>query len=327
MRERRGDLIGLAALEVGKTFLEIDPEVSEAIDFIEFYPHSLEELKKQNPKVTFTPKGIGVTIAPWNFPIGISVGTIAAPLAAGNVVIYKPSSLSTLTGYMLCKCFWDSGIPKDALIFLPSKGSDISKYLLIDEAIKFSILTGGEDTAYAMLKANPTLLLSAETGGKNATIVSKFADRDSAIKNIIHSAFSNSGQKCSATSLLVLEEEVYHDEEFKKTLVDAASSMAVGNPFEFKNKLGTLADKPSSKVQKALDELQPYEEWALKPKFLEDNPYLMTPGIKYGTKKGDFTHMNELFVPILSVMKAKDLKEAIDIVNSTGYGLTAVLKA
>lgn len=87
--------------------------------------------------------------------------------------------------------------------------------------------------------------------------------------------------------------------------------------------MGSLADKPSSKVQKALDELQPYEEWALKPKFLEDNPYLMTPGIKYGTKKGDFTHMNELFVPILSVMKAKDLKEAIDIVNSTGYGLTA----
>lgn len=323
MRERRGDLIGLAALEVGKTFLEIDPEVSEAIDFTEFYPHSLKVLREQNKNTQFSPKGIGVTIAPWNFPIGISVGTIAAPLAAGNVVIYKPSSLSTLTGYMLCKCFWDAGISKDALIFLPSKGSDISKYLLVDEAVKFSILTGGEDTAYAMLKANPTLLLSAETGGKNATIVSKFADRDSAIKNIIHSAFSNSGQKCSATSLLVLEEEVYEDEEFKKTLVDAAASMAVGNPFEFKNKLGTLADKPSAKVEKALNELAPYEEWALKPQFLENNPYLMTPGIKYGTKKGDFTHMNELFVPILSVMKAKDLKEAIEIVNSTGYGLTA----
>lgn len=318
-----GDLIGLAALEVGKTFLEIDPEVSEAIDFTEFYPHSLKVLREQNKNTQFSPKGIGVTIAPWNFPIGISVGTIAAPLAAGNVVIYKPSSLSTLTGYMLCKCFWDAGISKDALIFLPSKGSDISKYLLVDEAVKFSILTGGEDTAYAMLKANPTLLLSAETGGKNATIVSKFADRDSAIKNIIHSAFSNSGQKCSATSLLVLEEEVYEDEEFKKTLVDAAASMAVGNPFEFKNKLGTLADKPSAKVEKALNELAPYEEWALKPQFLENNPYLMTPGIKYGTKKGDFTHMNELFVPILSVMKAKDLKEAIEIVNSTGYGLTA----
>ncbi|EQB9114549.1 proline dehydrogenase family protein [Campylobacter upsaliensis] len=323
MRERRGDLIGLAALETGKTFLEIDPEVSEAIDFVEFYPHSLETLKKQNPSTTFKPKGIGVTIAPWNFPVGISVGTIAAPLAAGNVVLYKPSSLSMLTGYKLCECFWDAGIPRDALIFLPAKGSDISKYILSDEAVKFSILTGGEDTAYAMLEANPTLLLSAETGGKNATIVSKFADRDSAVKNIIHSAFSNSGQKCSATSLLVLEDEVYEDEEFKKALVDAAASLAVGSPFVFKNKLGALCDKPSEKLTKAINELEAGEEWALKPQFIDDNAHLMTPGIKYGVKKGAFTHMNELFAPLLSVMRAKDLKEAIELVNATGYGLTA----
>ncbi|EJF0803340.1 proline dehydrogenase family protein [Campylobacter upsaliensis] len=323
MRERRGDLIGLAALETGKTFLEIDPEVSEAIDFVEFYPHSLKTLKKQNPNTTFKPKGIGVTIAPWNFPVGISVGTIAAPLAAGNVVLYKPSSLSMLTGYKLCECFWDAGIPRDALIFLPAKGSDISKYILSDEAVKFSILTGGEDTAYAMLEANPTLLLSAETGGKNATIVSKFADRDSAVKNIIHSAFSNSGQKCSATSLLVLEDEVYEDEEFKKALVDAAASLAVGSPFVFKNKLGALCDKPSEKLIKAINELEAGEEWALKPTFINDNAHLMTPGIKYGVKKGAFTHMNELFAPLLSVMRAKDLKEAIELVNGTGYGLTA----
>ncbi|MEB2811481.1 bifunctional proline dehydrogenase/L-glutamate gamma-semialdehyde dehydrogenase [Campylobacter upsaliensis] len=323
MRERRGDLIGLAALETGKTFLEIDPEVSEAIDFVEFYPHSLETLQSQNPNTTFKPKGIGVTIAPWNFPVGISVGTIAAPLAAGNVVLYKPSSLSMLTGYKLCECFWDAGIPRDALIFLPAKGSDISKYILSDEAVKFSILTGGEDTAYAMLKANPTLLLSAETGGKNATIVSKFADRDSAVKNIIHSAFSNSGQKCSATSLLVLEDEVYEDEEFKKALVDAAASLAVGSPFVFKNKLGALCDKPSEKLTKAINELEAGEEWALKPTFINDNAHLMTPGIKYGVKKGAFTHMNELFAPLLSVMRAKDLKEAIELVNATGYGLTA----
>lgn len=323
MRERRGDLIGLAALETGKTFLEIDPEVSEAIDFVEFYPHSLETLKKQNPNTTFKPKGIGVTIAPWNFPVGISVGTIAAPLAAGNVVLYKPSSLSMLTGYKLCECFWDAGIPRDALIFLPAKGSDISKYILSDEAVKFSILTGGEDTAYAMLEANPTLLLSAETGGKNATIVSKFADRDSAVKNIIHSAFSNSGQKCSATSLLVLEDEVYEDEEFKKALVDAAASLAVGSPFVFRNKLGALCDKPSEKLTKAINELEAGEEWALKPTFINDNAHLMTPGIKYGVKKGAFTHMNELFAPLLSVIRAKDLQEAIELVNATGYGLTA----
>ena len=159
-------------------------------------------------------------IAPWNFPVGISIGTIAAPLAAGNKVIYKPSSLSSLVGYKVCEMFWNAGIPKDVLIYLPSKGDDISNYLLVDNDIKFCVFTGGEDTAYKMLKANPTLMLSAETGGKNATIVTKKADRDSAIKNIIHSAFSNSGQKCSATSILVLEEEIYNDENFKNSLVE-----------------------------------------------------------------------------------------------------------
>ncbi|PAF41285.1 proline dehydrogenase family protein [Helicobacter sp. 11S02596-1] len=327
LREKRGDLIGIAALEVGKTYAETDAEVSEAIDFLEFYPYSLKVLKEQNPNTHFAPKGIGVVIAPWNFPVGISAGTIAAPLAAGNRVIYKPSSLSSVTGYMLCECFWEAGIPRDALIYLPARGSDISKYLLGDEAISFSILTGGEDTAYKMLEANPALLLSAETGGKNATIVSKMADRDQAIKNIIHSAFSNSGQKCSATSLLILEEEVYNDENFKKTLIDATESMAVGDPFVLKNKIGTLADKVNDKVQKAIDSKEATEEWAIKPEFIDNNPYLMKPAIKYGTKEGDYTHKTELFVPILSVMCAKDLAHAIDLANATGYGLTSGLES
>ncbi|WP_104713630.1 bifunctional proline dehydrogenase/L-glutamate gamma-semialdehyde dehydrogenase [Helicobacter cetorum] len=326
-RERRGDLIGISALEVGKTFVETDAEVSEAIDFLEFYPYSLRVLQEQNKETQFAPKGVGVVIAPWNFPVGISVGTIAAPLAAGNRVIYKPSSLSSVTGYKLCECFWDAGVPRDALIYLPAKGSDISKYLLKDESIKFAILTGGEDTAYKMLEANPTLALSAETGGKNATIVSKMADRDQAIKNIVHSAFSNSGQKCSATSLLVLEKEVYEDENFKKTLIDATLSLNVGDPFDFKNKIGTLADKPNEKVKKAMNELEKHEHYEIPVSFVNDNPYLMKPSIKYGTKKGDFTHLTELFTPILSVMKAQDLDDAIEIVNSTGYGLTSALES
>lgn len=327
MRDRRGDLIGISALEVGKTFVEIDAEVSEAIDFLEFYPHSLESLMAQNENTSFSPKGIGVVVAPWNFPIGISVGTIAAPLAAGNRVIYKPSSLSTLSGYMICECFWEAGIPKDALIFMPTKGSYISEHLLKDSSICFAVLTGGEETAYAMLDSNPTLMLSAETGGKNATIVSKFADRDQAIKNVIHSAFSNSGQKCSATSLLILEDEVYDDLDFRSTLVDAAKSLNVGNPFEFKNKLGALANSNDKKAIKAVNELEGEQEWALKPSFVNDNPYLMTPCIKYGVRVGEFMHKEELFSPILSVMRARDLEDAIAIANSTGYGLTAALES
>lgn len=327
MRERRGDLIGMSSLEVGKTFIEVDAEVSEAIDFLEFYPHSLEKLKEQYPDMNFSAKGIGVVISPWNFPVGIPVGTIAAPLAAGNVVIFKPSSLSAVVGYEICKCFWDAGVPKDALIYLPASGKDISEFLLKDEAVNFAVLTGGEETAYEILKANPRLILSAETGGKNATIVTKMADRDMAIKNIVHSAFSNSGQKCSATSLLILEREVYEDENFKKTLVDATKSMNVGNPFELKNKLGTLAAIPNQKISEAMNELKSHESWALKPGFVGDNVYLMTPGIKYGTKKGDFTHMTELFCPILSVMCAENLDDALEIANSTGYGLTSGLES
>lgn len=324
-RERRGDLLGVAAREVGKTLAEIDPEISEAIDFIEFYPHALKKLIEKHKEVNFAPKGVGVVISPWNFPIGIPVGTIVAPLAAGNKVIFKPSSVSTICGYEICKIFWEAGIPKDALIFLPSKGEDISEHLLKSDDVAFAILTGGEDTAKAMLQANPKLFLSAETGGKNATIVSKMADLDSAVKNIVHSAFSNSGQKCSATSLLILEKEVYENEEFKKTLVDTASSLSVGNPFDYKNKLGALAQQ-NSKLKKAL-RLSNDESWALKPNILDNNPNLMTPGIKYGTKPNDFGFCNELFGPILSVVCANDLRDAIKIANQSEYGLTSALES
>ena len=120
---------------------------------------------------------------------------------------------------------------------------------------------------------------------------------------------------------------MYEDKEFKKCLVDAAASLSVGSPFELKNKIGALADKPSQKLSKALNELQTYEEWALPPKFINDNELLMCPCIKYGTKQGDFTHLNELFAPLLTVICADNLKHAIDIVNSTGYGLTAGLES
>lgn len=318
--ERRNDLIGISALEVGKTFVETDAEVSEAIDFLRFYPHSMKKLLDTHKDCSFKPKGVGVVITPWNFPVAISIGGIAASIASGNRVIYKPSNISAITGSIISQCFYDAGLPKDYLVFLPASGKDVNEILL--KEVDFAILTGGEDTAYQILKENPELFLSAETGGKNATIVSKMSDRDQAVKNIIHSAFSNSGQKCSATSLLILEEEVYRDEGFKRTLIDAAQSMSVGDPFDFKNKLGYLSDTINSKVEQGLV-LADGEEWVLEPKFANDNPYAMQPCIKYGVKEGSYSHKNEFFTPILSVMCARDLEHAVSIANSTGYGLTS----
>ncbi len=326
VRERRDDLIGVAAAEVGKVFSETDVEVSESVDFLEFYPYSINYFKKYE-NLEFSGRGVGVIIPPWNFPIAISLGGIAAALAAGNTVIIKPASDAALCSYEMCKCFWDAGVSKNTLQFLACPGALAGEHLIKNKDIDFVILTGGEDTAHAMLNAREDLYLTAETGGKDATIVTNMADREQAVKNVCLSAFSNSGQKCSATSLLVLEDEVYNDANFKKALIDTANSMSVGSVWDFKNKIGTLANKVSGNLKQAIDTLERGESWALAPAYVDNNEYMLKPAIKWGVQVGSFCHKNELFGPVLSVMRASTLKDAVDIVNSTGYGLTSGIES
>ena len=325
-RERRDDLIGVAAAEVGKVFTETDVEVSEAIDFIEFYSHAVRHFDDYE-NLSLKGKGVGVVVPPWNFPIAIPVGGVAASLAAGNTVIIKPASVAALCSYEMCKCFWDAGISKNVLQFLPCPGSVAGEHLIPSKDVDFLILTGGEDTAATMLKTRNDLFLSAETGGKDATIVTNMADREQAVKNVCQSAFGNSGQKCSATSLLVLEDEVYNDAGFKKALIDTANSMNVGSIWDFKNRIGTLANKVSGNLERAINELEGSETWALKPSYVNNNPYMLKPSIKWGVSEGNFIHMNELFGPVLAVMKASNLEHAVKIVNATGYGLTSGIES
>jgi RHH-type proline utilization regulon transcriptional repressor/proline dehydrogenase/delta 1-pyrroline-5-carboxylate dehydrogenase len=326
VRERRDDLIGIAAAEVGKIFTETDVEVSEAVDFIEFYAHSTQYWEKYT-NIKFKGKGVGVVVPPWNFPVAIPLGGVSSTLAAGNTVIIKPASAAALTAYEMCKCFWDAGISKNVLQFVPCPGSLAGEHLIANKDVDYVILTGGEDTAYKMLETRSDLLLTAETGGKDATIVTNMADREQAVKNVCLSAFNNSGQKCSATSLLVLEEEVYNDKAFRKALIDTAKSMNVGSVWDFKNRIGTLANPVSGNLKKALESLEGNEEWALAPEYADDNEYMLKPSIKWGVEEGSFIHMNELFGPVLAVMKARDLKHAVEIVNSTGYGLTSGIES
>ena len=326
VRERRDDLIGIAAAEVGKVFTETDVEVSEAVDFIEFYAHSSQYWEKYE-NLEFKGKGVGVVVPPWNFPVAIPLGGVASTLAAGNTVIIKPASVAALTAYEMCKCFWDAGVSKNTLQFAPCPGSLAGEHLIANKDVDFVILTGGEDTAYKMLETRPDLFLTAETGGKDATIVTNMADREQAVKNVCLSAFNNSGQKCSATSLLVLEKEVYEDEAFKKALVDTASSMSVGSVWDFGSRIGTLANKISGNLEYAINNLDDGESWLLKPKFANNNEYMLKPAIKWGVKENSFIHKNELFGPVLAVMKAEDLEHAVEIVNSTGYGLTSGIES
>ncbi len=326
LRQSRGDLIGAAAADTGKVFVEADVEVSEAIDFAEFYPYSVARVD-QIQTLESKGKGVGLVISPWNFPIAIPCGGIVTALAAGNTVIFKPASDAVLSAWELCKCFWRAGIPKNALQFIPCSGSKVGPILTGSPDVDFIILTGGTETGLNILQQTPGVYLAAETGGKNATIVTDMADRDQAIKNVIQSAFGNSGQKCSATSLLLLEKTIYNDPHFRQQLMDAAQSIKVGSSWTFGNKLAALIKPPSGDLKRGMTQLEEGEEWVLQPKEVEGNPFMWSPGIKYGVKAGGYTHMTEFFGPVLGVMCVDDLDQAVEIVNQTGYGLTSGLES
>jgi RHH-type proline utilization regulon transcriptional repressor/proline dehydrogenase/delta 1-pyrroline-5-carboxylate dehydrogenase len=326
LRHARARLIGAAAANTGKVFTEADVEVSEAIDFTEYYSFSVNMFDRME-NLQCKGKGVALVITPWNFPIAIPCGGIVSSLAAGNTVIFKPASAAVMVAWELCQCLWKAGVSKNTLQFLPCSGSKTGSKLTMDPDVDYIVLTGGTDTGMRILENRPAVFLAAETGGKNATIVTAMADRDQAIKNVIQSAFGNCGQKCSATSLLILEKEVYEDEHFKAQLVDAAKSYQTGSAWQFRNKMGPLVNKPDEDLRRALTTLEPGETWALKPENLNDNPYMWTPGIKYDVEPGSYTHMTEFFGPVLAVMQAEGLDHAIELVNQTGYGLTSGLES
>lgn len=322
MRTKRGDLIGAMVADTAKTVIEADIEVSEAIDFIEYYRRSAQEFLSLDD-VQAQPKGPILIASPWNFPAAIPCSGIAAALAAGNTVLFKPAPEAVLVGYELAKIFWEGGIPRDVLQFIPCSDQPVAEWLVKNTDIESVILTGATETARHLLSLRPGLHLYAETGGKNAMIITSMADRDQAVRDIVHSAFGHAGQKCSAASLLILEEELYRDETFLQQLYDAAKSLPVGSAWNTSTKIAPLIRLPNAKLLRGLTSLDQGEKWLLEPKQNPKNPKLWSPGIKLGVKEGSFTHQNELFGPVLGVMCAKNLKHALHLANSTPFGLTS----
>jgi RHH-type transcriptional regulator, proline utilization regulon repressor / proline dehydrogenase / delta 1-pyrroline-5-carboxylate dehydrogenase len=324
LRRGRAELMWTALANGGKTLSESDPEVSEAVDFVEFYRASARFFHEL-PGVSATPRGVVAVVPPWNFPIAIPCGGIAAALAVGNTVILKPASDTVLIAWELCQCFWRAGVPKTALQFVPCPGNSVAQRFVTHPDVDALILTGGTATALRMLKARPGLRLFAETGGKNATIVTAISDRELAIKHIIHSAFGHSGQKCSATSLLLLEGEVYDDPNFKRMLCDAVKSLPVGTAWDLPTRVGPLIRPPSGDLETAFKTLEAGESWAVLPRRIGDNPNLWSPGVKYGVHADSYTFNTEFFGPVLGVARFEHLDKAIEMINQTGYGLTSGL--
>ena len=321
----RGELIGCMSAITGKTIVEGDVEVSEAIDFCRYYPLTMKRFAELET-IRCTPKGVVLVIPPWNFPLAIPVGGVAAALAGGNTVILKPATVAFPVAWQFAKCFWDAGVPEETLQLVCSDGREPLNYLTSHQAIKHIILTGGTDTAFRLLKNNPKCPLSAETGGKNAIILTGSGDRDHAILNIVSSAFSNSGQKCSACSLLLVEKEVYDDPEFAVKLKDAVTSMQTGSVWEPNNIIGPMVDNNNEKLLHAVENLEPGESWLVAPEFIDEKKYILKPTVKWGVRPESYTFRTELFAPLLAVVRIENLQQGIEFVNSTGYGLTSGLQ-
>lgn len=319
LEKRRGALVSAMVLDAGKRVEEADVEVSEAVDFARYYARAALELEDN-----LGPRGVTVVTPPWNFPLAIPLGGALAALVAGNTVILKPAPETPLVAFLATKICHEAGIPQEALGFVPCR-DEIAEPLIVDPRVRAVILTGATDTARLFRRMRPHLQLFAETGGKNGAYVAQVSDREQAIFDCVRSAFGHAGQKCSALSFLVLHREVYESEAFKRSLVDATKSLPVGSAWDPRSIVTPLINPPRGALARILRVGEEYGTWLLRPEVDPENPRLLSPGILWGVKPNSFPHQAEFFGPILSVMCAEDIDDALSILNSTNYGLTAGL--
>lgn len=318
----RGRLIEVMASETGKTVAEADVEVSEVIDFAHFYAARARELAAVDGAV-FEPAGVTVVVPPWNFPVAIPGGGVLSALAAGSAVLFKPARQAKRSGAVLAEAIWEAGVPRDLMTLVDVSKADLGKQLLTAPEVGRVILTGSFETAAMFRSWKPDLPLLAETSGKNAIIVTPSADLDLAVADVVKSAFGNAGQKCSAASLVILVGSVATSDRFRRQLADAVTSMAVGYPQDPATQMGPVVEPVNGKLERGLTVLAEGEEWLVQPRRLDDTGKLWSPGVRDGVQPGSEFHLTEYFGPVLGIMTAKTLDEAIGLQNAVDYGLTA----
>ncbi|MFK4483246.1 proline dehydrogenase family protein [Curtobacterium sp. AB7] len=328
LEANRAALIEVMAAETGKTIDQADPEVSEAIDFAHFYGSLASQLDDLDG-ATFTPATLTLVAPPWNFPVAIPAGSTLAALAAGSAVVLKPAPPAERSGAVLASIIETAldahGAPADVLAFLQVSENDLGQQLIASPMVDQVILTGAYETAELFRSFRSDLPLLAETSGKNAVIVTPSSDLDLAVKDVVASAFGHAGQKCSAASLVVMVGSVAKSKRFRNQLLDAVSSLTVGYPTDAATQMGPVIEPASGKLLDGLTTLGAGESWAVEPKRLDETGKLWSPGVRQGVRRGSEFHRTEYFGPILGMMTADTLDEAIDIVNEVDYGLTSGL--
>jgi RHH-type proline utilization regulon transcriptional repressor/proline dehydrogenase/delta 1-pyrroline-5-carboxylate dehydrogenase len=323
---RRAEFLEVMAAEAGKTIDQGDPEVSEAVDFAHYYAELAGELDHVDG-ARFTPAAVTLITPPWNFPVAIPAGGAIASLAAGSAAILKPAGLTARCGAIIAEAMWAAGVPTDLLRFIQVSENELGAQLVAHPQVDRVILTGAYETAELFRGFRPDLPLLAETSGKNAIIVTPSADLDLAVKDVVSSAFGHAGQKCSAASLVVLVGSVAESHRFRTQLLDAVSSLTIGYPEDSATQMGPIIEPAAGKLLTGLTTLGAGERWLLKPRRLDAVGRSWTPGVRDGVTRGSDCHTTEYFGPILGIMTAATLTEAIALVNDVEYGLTSGLHA
>ena len=338
LERRRFELSALEVFEVGKPWAEADGDIREAIDFLIFYAHRMRLMGR--PRLTqnvpgeesylhYWPRGVALVIAPWNFPLAILCGMVSAALVTGNTVIMKPSEQSVIIGAMLMECFEEAGIPPGVLNFLNGRGSIVGAHLVDHKDVDLIAFTGSREVGLRIYESagktrdgqRELKHVICEMGGKNGIIIDSDADLDQAIVDSIYSAFGFQGQKCSALSRLIVLEANY--DRVMERLLSAAASLRVGNPEEPGVVVGPVIDEAAYK--RILEYIEIGKGEATVAYQMKDVPpkgYFIPPTIFTDVKPDMRIAREEIFGPVLSVIKVRDLDEAIEVANGTDYALT-----
>eukprot|EP01047_Picozoa_sp_COSAG01_P000504 COSAG01_NODE_9_length_43729_cov_66.133463_41_plen_1107_part_00 len=321
----KNKFLALMSVDVAKPLQESDYEFGEAVDFCLFYARAAEDIFDDYNDISS--KGLVLLLTPWNFPLAIPCGGIVSALLMGNAVIFKPAPESVAVAYELAQVFWRAGIPRDVLQFINCDEASLGKKILCHPDINHVMLTGATATAQQFLSWRPDLSLQAETGGKNSIIVTRFADLDLAISHILQSAFSFSGQKCSAASLLICEREVLENTSFLSRLKSAIENLFCGLSSDIDSQVVPMIRSDNIAFLQEAMRLEGGQSWLLPPQQHEGCDNLWTPGIKTGVLSSHDFYTQECFGPLLGVLCFDRLSEALHLANGTGYALTAGIQS
>lgn len=341
LRRRKMEFDAWLVYEAGKSWVEAEADVSEAIDFCDYYaremmrlagPQKVVQLAGEQDEMVYIPLGVGVVIPPWNFPLAILVGMTVAALVTGNTVVLKPSSETPTIAAKFAEVLLEAGFPEGSFTVLTGSGSAVGDVLVEHPKTRFVAFTGSRDVGLRInelaARTQPGQIwikrVIAEMGGKDAIVVDADSDLDKAVEGVLVSAFGYQGQKCSACSRAIVDEKVY--EPFLEKLAARASQIRVGPSDDPHNYMGPVISASARKTILDYIETGKREGRLLTgAKPVDGNGYFVPPTIIADVDSKARIFQEEIFGPVLAVTRARDFQQAIDLANDSEYGLTGAV--